>query len=95
VDSLGLYAGWLFLAPGQVVPEHTHDADELLWAVCGSARLRVGDQELSLAPGIQVRIPAGTPHAALLGPEGLVAAQVYRPGTAGLRFFDWQRVSPP
>ena len=95
LDSLGVYSGWLFLAPGFLVTEHEHDAEELLWVVCGSARLRLGQEEVALGPGASVRIPRGAPHAALVGAEGLVAVQVYRPGPPGFRYYDWTTTTDP
>ena len=89
VDSLDMYSGWLFLGPGTVVPEHEHDGDEMLWVVCGGARFRSNGVEESLTPGRSLRIPRGTRHAAIAGPEGLVAVQVYRPGAAARRFYAW------
>jgi len=95
VDSIGAYTGWLFLGPGVVVPEHDHgDDEEMLFVICGGSRFRVGDKELSLGPGSSVRIPRRTRHAAIIGPEGMVAVQVYRGGTPGLRYFTWD-VLPP
>lgn len=95
VDSLGAYAGWLFLAPGAAVAEHQHDGDELVFAVCGSARMRIGGEETAVTQGASVRIPKGTPHAALVGAEGLVMVQVYRPGAPGLRYYDWPLLPAP
>ncbi len=92
VDSLGTYTGWIWLGPGMAVPEHQHDGDEMLWVVCGGARFRLDGREIALTQGSSVRVPRGTPHAALIGPEGMVAVQVYRPGGAGLRFYGWDRV---
>ncbi|HKP30351.1 MAG TPA: dimethylsulfonioproprionate lyase family protein [Gemmatimonadales bacterium] len=90
VDSLGAYTGWLFLGPGVVVPEHDHGEDEeMLFVICGGSRFRVGDKEISLEPGSSIRIPRRTRHAAIIGAEGLVAVQVYRGGTPGLRYFTW------
>ena len=90
VDSIGAYTGWLFLGPGVVVPEHDHgDDEEMLFVICGGSRFRVGDKEVALVPGSSVRIPRRTRHAAIIGPEGLVAVQVYRGGTPGLRYFTW------
>lgn len=95
VDSLGMYTGWLFLGPGVVVPEHDHgDDEEILFVICGASRFRLGDREIGLEPGSSIRIPARTRHAALIGPEGMVAVQVYRGGTPGHRFFTWDPVPP-
>lgn len=96
VDSLGVYTGWLFLGPGVVVPEHDHgDDDEMLMVVCGTARFRLGPDEVALAPGSSIRIPRRTRHAAISGPEGMVAVQLYRGGAPGLRFYTWDVVPPP
>ena len=90
VDSIGAYPGWLFIGPGVVVPEHDHgDDEEMLFVICGGSRFRVGEKEISLEPGSSIRIPRRTRHAAIIGPEGLVAVQVYRGGTPGLRYFTW------
>ena len=95
VDSIGAYTGWLFIGPGVVVPEHDHgDDEEMLFVICGGSRFRVGDTEMALEPGSSIRIPRRTRHAAIIGPEGLVAVQVYRGGTPGLRYFSWD-VLPP
>jgi mannose-6-phosphate isomerase-like protein (cupin superfamily) len=95
VDSLGMYAGWLFLGPGIVVPEHDHGEDEeMLLVVCGSARFRLGDREVALEPGSSLRIPRHTRHAAIVGPEGMVVVQIYRGGAPGLRFFGWEAIRP-
>jgi mannose-6-phosphate isomerase-like protein (cupin superfamily) len=95
IDSIGVYSGWLFLGPGVVVPEHDHgDDEEMLFVICGASRFRVGDQEIALEAGSSVRIPRRTRHAAISGPEGMVAVQVYRGGTPGQRFFTWDVVTP-
>ena len=95
VDSLGIYTGWIFLGPGAVVAEHDHGNDEeMLMVVCGSARFRLAGQEIALEPGSSLRIPRETRHAAIAGPSGMVAVQVYRGGTPGLRFFGWQARPP-
>ena len=90
VDSIGAYTGWLFIGPGVLVPEHDHgDDEEMLFVICGASRFRLGDKEIALEPGSSIRIPRRTRHAAIIGPEGLVAVQVYRGGTPGLRYFTW------
>ncbi len=96
VDSLGVYTGWLFLGPGVVVPEHDHgDDEEMLFVICGTARFRISGVEVALAPGVSLRVPKRTRHAAIAGAAGMVAVQVYRGGAPGLRFFGWDSVPPP
>ena len=95
VDSIGMYSGWLFLGPGVVVPEHDHGEDEEeLFVICGSSRFRLGDREIALEPGASIRIARRTRHAAIIGPQGMVAVQVYRGGTPGHRYFTWDPVPP-
>ena len=64
----------------------------MLFVICGGSRFRIGDKETALEPGSSIRIPRRTRHAAIIGPEGLVAVQVYRGGTPGLRYFTWDVV---
>lgn len=96
VDSVGVYFGWMYLAPGALVAEHTHDdAEKMVSVVCGTARFRLNEEEIALEPGMSLRIPRGRRHAALVGASGVVLVQVYRPGGPGGRFYGWDRVPAP
>ena len=96
VDSLGLYGGWINILPAGSVAEHVHiEGDEILWAVCGSAKVVVDGREVELKEGGSLRIPRDVRHAATAGPRGVVAVQVYRPGGPGLRFYDWSEHQKP
>ncbi|WP_416830368.1 MAG: cupin domain-containing protein [Erythrobacter sp.] len=64
----------IVLGAGGGVPLHYHHGEEFLTILGGSATvLRPGMPDLVLAPGEAFRIPPGTVHAAIAGPQGLRA----------------------
>jgi quercetin dioxygenase-like cupin family protein len=77
----------LELAPGTVVPEHAHEAEQVGVLVRGSLRFRVGGEERWLEAGDGWRIPSGAPHEVVTGPEGAVAVEAFAPARA-----DWARL---
>ena len=82
------------LDPGAVVPEHSHDNEQLGVLVSGSMTFRVGDETRELGPGAMWRIAPWTPHEVTVGPDGAVAVESFVPGRS-----DWdalgRRSSPP
>ena len=82
------------LEPGAVVPEHSHDNEQLGVLVAGSMRFRVGDETRDLGPGGTWRIAPNTPHEVTVGPEGAVAIESFVPARG-----DWdglpRRQAPP
>ena len=67
------------LEPNSVVPEHSHDNEQLGVLASGSLRFRVGDEERELGPGSTWRIPAHVSHEVRTGPDGAVAVEVFAP----------------
>lgn len=51
--------------------EHSHDYDKVLYCVHGEVTFHLKDGDVVLHPGQRVDIPAGTPHAATVGPNGV------------------------
>jgi quercetin dioxygenase-like cupin family protein len=49
-------------APGQGPPLHVHEQDELIYALEGTIRVRLGNTIQEAPPGSFVFIPSGTPH---------------------------------
>ena len=47
---------------GDRIPLHTHDVDEAITILAGTAHARLGDEARRLGPGAILFIPAGTPH---------------------------------
>ena len=71
--------GVIELDPGSVVPEHSHENEQLGVVLSGSLVFRVGDETRELGPGGTWRIPANTPHAVETGPKGAVVIDVFSP----------------
>jgi quercetin dioxygenase-like cupin family protein len=67
------------LDPGSVVPEHSHENEQLGVVLRGSLVFRVGEERRELVTGGTWRIPANTPHAVETGPEGAVVIDVFAP----------------
>jgi len=50
------------LAPGAQLPWHTHDVEEALTVLEGSATSEIGDEKFDLGPGDAVLLPADLKH---------------------------------
>jgi quercetin dioxygenase-like cupin family protein len=50
------------IAPGDAIPLHRHDVDELIVVVAGEGVARLGDAEQRVGPGAAIFIPAGAAH---------------------------------
>jgi unsaturated pyranuronate lyase len=73
------------LEPSSVVPEHSHENEQLGIVLRGSLSFRVGDEVRDLAAGATYRIAPNVPHEVLgAGPEGAVVIDVFAPVRA-----DW------
>lgn len=72
------------LDPGSVIPEHSHENEQVGLCVVGSLRFRIGDETRELGPGETWRIVAHTPHEVATGPEGAVVIETFAPVRA-----DW------
>ncbi len=79
---------------GAGAPEHTHDGDELVYVLSGTASARVGQTSYELSPGMAMRVPANTPHefAAAEQEGALEVLVIYAPGGAEQRFTKGERV---
>ena len=73
------------LEPSTVVPEHSHDNEQLGLVLSGSVSFRVGDEVRDLEPGGTWRIPPNVAHEVHTGPEGAVVIDVFAPVRS-----DWQ-----
>ena len=75
------------LAPGKVVPEHTHDNEQLGVCAAGSLTFRIGDETRELAAGDTWRIDSNVPHEVHVGPDGAVVVETFTPARS-----DWSRL---
>ena len=73
------------LEPSTVVPEHSHENEQLGIVLRGSLSFRVGDEVRAFEAGGTWRIPPNVPHEVHTGPEGAVVIDVFAPVRA-----DWQ-----
>ena len=73
------------LESSTVVPEHSHDNEQLGMVLSGSVSFRIGDEVRDLEPGGTWRIPPNVPHEVHTGPEGAVVIDVFAPVRS-----DWQ-----
>jgi quercetin dioxygenase-like cupin family protein len=67
------------LEPNSVVPEHSHDHEQLGIALRGSLTFRVADETRELRAGGTWRIPSNVPHEVRVGPEGAVVIDAFAP----------------
>jgi quercetin dioxygenase-like cupin family protein len=81
--------GVVELDANAVVPEHSHENEQLGIVLQGSMTFRVGDESRELSPGGTWNIPANVPHEVTAGPDGAVVLDVFAP-----RRDDWSRFEP-
>ena len=83
------------LEPSTVVPEHSHDNEQLGMVLSGSVSFRVGDEVRELEPGGTWCIPPNVPHEVHTGPEGAVVMDVFAPVRADWQALERLDVQPP
>jgi quercetin dioxygenase-like cupin family protein len=71
--------GVIELDPDSVVPEHSHDNEQLGSCLSGSLVFRVGNESRELVAGGTWSIPPNAPHEVHVGPEGAVVIDVFVP----------------
>jgi quercetin dioxygenase-like cupin family protein len=63
-------------APADRYEQHAHTYHKLLYCTHGSIDFILGDgRTLTLKPGDRMLLPAGTRHAALVGPDGCACVE--------------------
>ena len=67
--------------PGDRYASHAHDYTKLLMCAAGSITFLVGEagRPIELRPGEWFVLPAGTEHAAVVGPSGCTCLEGHRP----------------
>ena len=79
VDGERLTLGVVELDANSVVPEHSHDPEQLAMCLAGSLVFRVADEKRELGPGDTWSIPSNVPHDVRVGPDGAVVLDVFAP----------------
>ncbi|HEX9780060.1 MAG TPA: cupin domain-containing protein [bacterium] len=69
---------------GAVYAVHQHPYAKVLYVLRGGITfaLHEGRQSLTMGPGDRMDLPAGTPHSARVGPDGVVCLEAQRTGAA-------------
>ncbi len=75
------------LEPSSVVPEHSHEHEQLGIVLNGSVVFRAGEETRELGVGGTWRIPPNLPHEVHAGPDGAVVLDIFAPVRA-----DWQNL---
>ena len=83
------------LAPGTVVPEHSHPNEQTGILVRGSLTFTIGGETKELRPGAAWVIPAYTPHSVEVGPEGASLVELFAPPRADWAGLERLAPSPP
>jgi len=74
--------------PGAQYAVHAHPYRKILYVTAGSITFSPeGAEPVHMGPGDRIEIPAGTPHGALVGPDGVTCwegqARIHRADEAG------------
>jgi quercetin dioxygenase-like cupin family protein len=64
-------------APGDRYDRHDHPYHKVLFCLEGSITFHLADRDVELGPGDRLDLPAGTPHAATVGPSGCECIEGY------------------
>ena len=64
--------------PGFEYDEHTHPHHKVLFCLDGSITFHTPVRDVAMGPGDRLDLPAGTPHAATVGPEGVTCMEAFR-----------------
>lgn len=62
VGSRGIFVAQQWLQPGERVLQHTHPVEESLTFLAGEGEATLGDDVVSIGPGVSLFIPPGVTH---------------------------------
>jgi mannose-6-phosphate isomerase-like protein (cupin superfamily) len=65
--------------PGDLYGRHDHPHDKVLFCLEGSIVFHTDDGDVELAVGDRLDLPAGTGHAATVGPSGCACVEAWGP----------------
>lgn len=68
--------------PGDRYGRHDHPYHKVLFCLSGSIVFHLDDRDVELGPGDRLDLPAGTAHAATVGPAGCECVEGTRPPDA-------------
>lgn len=76
------------MEPNSVIPEHSHPHEQVGYMVSGSAEFVIAGNAYSVRAGQMWRLPGGTPHKVIAGPEPVRAVDVFYPVREDMRGHD-------
>ena len=78
----GIRPSWWSNGPGDRYGAHQHPYHKVLYCARGSIcfDLPASSESFDLRPGDRLDIPPGTPHSAVVGPEGVTCVEAARAG---------------
>jgi mannose-6-phosphate isomerase-like protein (cupin superfamily) len=65
--------------PGDVYGSHEHAQHKVLFCVSGSIVFHTDDGDVTMTAGDRLDLPAGTRHAATVGPDGCECIEAWAP----------------
>ena len=83
------------MSPGQRVPDHAHDHEEVSYVVSGRCTISIEEEETVLQSGDTVVIPSGIVHRAWTDEQSDAVVLVSMPSGTILIRGDGRRVVPP
>jgi unsaturated pyranuronate lyase len=82
------------LQPDALVPEHTHENEQVGIMLQGSGTFRVGDETMEVRPGSTWRVLSNVPHSMDVGPEGAVVIDIFSPLRSDWHRFEARAAAP-
>jgi mannose-6-phosphate isomerase-like protein (cupin superfamily) len=77
------------IAPGDAIPLHTHEIDEVVMIDNGNGTYRLGEEEVPIEGGGVAFIPAGTPHGLRNDGDGALALKaVFASSTLDITYLE-------
>ena len=84
----------LELDANAVVPEHSHENEQLGVLLDGSVRFTIGGETKELVRGATWRILAHVPHSVEVGPDGAVIVEAFSPARSDWSALELQAPRP-
>lgn len=76
------------LAPGAVIPSHSHPHEQVTTVISGSLEMTLAGETQRCGPGAVAVIPAGTAHSVVNGPEPTRVIDAFSPVREDYKFPD-------
>lgn len=77
-EGCGAPRAWIN-GPGDSYGAHEHDRAKVLFCLEGSIVFRTDEGDLTMTTGDRLDLPAGTRHAATVGPAGCACVEAWGP----------------